>query len=89
VHEAEIDQDLRIRCVQGRGEHALYQHMPIADLVLARAIVALLGVRLAVGGHQHRYGPTKLGHAGGNLGHLVGVVGLGVAGISLLRSASC
>jgi hypothetical protein len=34
-----------------------------------------------VGRDQHRDGPAELGHAGGNLGHLVGVMGLGFVGI--------
>jgi hypothetical protein len=37
--------------------------------------------QLAVGRHQHRHGPAELGHAGGDLRHLIGVVGLGVAGV--------
>ncbi len=37
--------------------------------------------QLPVGGHQHRHGPAELGHAGGDLHDLTGVVGLGVSGV--------
>jgi hypothetical protein len=37
--------------------------------------------QLAVGGDEAGDGPAELGHAGGDPRHLVGVVGLGIAGI--------
>ena len=39
--------------------------------------------QLPIGPDQHRYRPAELGHAGGDLGHLVGVMGLGIAGVRL------
>ena len=37
--------------------------------------------QLTVGGDEDRYCPAELGHAGGDLHDLIGVVGLGIAGI--------
>ena len=37
--------------------------------------------QLAVGGDEAGHCPAKLGHTGGDLCHLVGVMGLGIAGI--------
>jgi hypothetical protein len=42
MHEAEIDQLLRVGGDRRCGEHALHQRIPIADLFLGRPIVALL-----------------------------------------------
>jgi len=39
------------------------------------------GDQLAVPGHEAGDGPAELGHAGGDPRHLVGVMGLGIAGI--------
>ena len=36
-----------------------------------------------VGRDQHRDGPAELGHTGGDLGHLIGIVGLSVTGVKL------
>jgi hypothetical protein len=37
--------------------------------------------QLAIVGNHAGHGPAELGHAGGNLGHLVRAVDLGIAGI--------
>lgn len=39
--------------------------------------------QFAIGRHQHRHGPAELGHARGDLRYLIGVMGLGVAGVRL------
>jgi len=44
MHEAEVDQDLRVGGDRRCGEHALHQCIPIAEFFLGRAIVALLGI---------------------------------------------
>ncbi len=41
----------------------------------------MAGDHLAITRYQNRHGPTKLSHAAGDPGHLVGAMGLGIASI--------
>jgi hypothetical protein len=41
----------------------------------------MTGNQLAVVRHHAGHGPAELGHAGGDLGHLIGAVDLGIAGV--------
>ena len=53
MHEAEVDQHLRIVGHASSSKDALHQLVPLADLILCCAIVALLGVGRR-GEHQRR-----------------------------------
>jgi hypothetical protein len=67
MDEAEVDQQLGIGGDRRRGEDALHQRIPIADLLLRRAIVALLGIGRR-GEHQRRLRPVHQPRHHGRVG---------------------